>query len=326
MSERIEKMFTKGEVIIKEGHAGSSFYVILSGMVEVVKRKGDKEVLLTVLGPSEFFGEMSLIGPGSGKRSATVRTLEDTRVAIMSQKAFEEYLGNMSPGIRNLLSRLSSRLKKTSEKVEQQEELRQPEDQEEPTFDYTLTLDELEKARAHAVDVHFLNRKFRKGQVILRQGETGQCGFIIKKGKLEVSRRVEGRKIVLSTLEEHDILGENAMFDNNPRSATVMALTDGELMVFGKRDMLSMARQSPLELFMIMDSMTEKIDRTSEVYCETLIRLDNLDREVAALREENELLRDNLEMLVQQKAQLEERLGLASADPAAERQENEPTV
>jgi len=324
MIERVEKTFAKGEVIIKEGHAGSTFYVIISGMVEIVKRKGRNEVLLTVLGPNEFFGEMSLIDPQSDKRSATVRALEQTRVAIMSREAFEQYLGSLSPGVRNLLRRLSQRLRQTSEKVDERENFRQKvgEDQ---TIDYTLTLDELEKAREHSVDVKFLNKKFRKGQLILREGETGQCGFIVKKGKLEVSRRVEGQKVVLNTLEENDILGESAMFDNTTRLATVTALTDGELMVFGKRDMLSMARQSPLELFMIMDAMTGKLDRTNDKYCEALIRLGKLEKEIESLKRENDLLKGNLDSLNKKNEQLAEELKNTSAPPADGRQENQPT-
>jgi CRP-like cAMP-binding protein len=306
MAKRIEKSFCKGEVIIKEGHSGSTFYVILEGLVEVLKHKGDKEVVVNVLGPNEFFGEMSLIDPGRIKRSATVRALEDTRVAIMTRKDLEKYLGNLSPGVRNLLIKLASRLEKATERAEAPKT--ETESLGSPTFDYTMTLDELEKARAHSVDINFINKKFRKGQVILREGESGQCGFIVKTGSLEVSRNTEQGKVVLSILNEHDILGENALFDNVTRSATVTALTDGELMVFGKRDMLSMARQSSVELFMIMDSMSAKLDRVNEAYCNALIeaektksqqgklqaRLNELTESLTKLSRENETLKEAL--------------------------------
>lgn len=306
MDKRIEKSFRKGDVIIKEGHSGSTFYVILEGMVEVLKHLGDKDIVVNVLGPNEFFGEMSLIDPSQIKRSATVRALEDTRVAIMTRRDFKQYLGNLSPGMRNLLIKLASRLKKTTDQVEKQKT--ETTGLDEASFDYTMTLDELEKAREHSVDVNFINKKFRKGQVILREGETGQCGFIVKKGSLEVSRKTEHGKVVLSILNEHDILGENALFDNVTRSATVTALADGELMVFGKRDMLSMARQSPVELFMIMDSMSSKLDRSNEAYCNALIGLEKmkareekfqaqlteLGDSLDAARRENETLKETL--------------------------------
>jgi CRP-like cAMP-binding protein len=88
---------------------------------------------------------------------------------------------------------------------------------------------------------------------------------------------------VLNVLEPHDILGENALFEDSRRTATVQALTDGELLVFGKRDMLNMARKSPVELFMIMDSMSAKLDRTNENYCKALIELEKQKGKSAAL-------------------------------------------
>ncbi|OGG05211.1 MAG: hypothetical protein A3F83_08525 [Candidatus Glassbacteria bacterium RIFCSPLOWO2_12_FULL_58_11] len=113
----IEKTFHKGEVIIKEGHFANSFYVINEGTVEVIKRKGDREVRLAVLGEHEFFGEMSLLDPEHSMHSATVRALETTRVTIMSQEDFERYLGTLTPGMRNLLRRLVARLRETSSRV-----------------------------------------------------------------------------------------------------------------------------------------------------------------------------------------------------------------
>ena len=306
MDKHIEKSFCKGEVIIKEGHSGDTFYVILEGMVEVLKHRRDRDVVVNVLGPGEFFGEMSMIDPHQIKRSATVRALEYTRVAIMTKEDFEQYLGSLSPGVKNLLNKLASRLKKTTEQVERQET--DTDSPGSPTFDYTMTLDELEKAREHSVDINFINKKFRKGQIILREGESGQCGFIVKKGSLQVSRSTEQGKVVLSILNEHDILGENALFEDVTRSATVTALTDGELMAFGKRDMLSMARQSPVELFMLMDSMSGKLDRVNEAYCNALIELEKIkgrDEKLQArftelndslnkLKRENETLKDTL--------------------------------
>ena len=72
MGKQLEKTFCRGEVIIKEGQTGSTFYVILSGMVEVLKRKGTRDIVIGILGPNEFFGEMSLIDAESGKRCASM--------------------------------------------------------------------------------------------------------------------------------------------------------------------------------------------------------------------------------------------------------------
>jgi len=114
----IEKTFQEGEVIIKEGRFANCFYVILEGSVEVVKQKEDREVQLAVLGEHEFFGEMSLLDFKHGMHTATVRALEQTKVAVMSKEDFENYIGHLTPGMRNLLTRLVTRLRETSKKVD----------------------------------------------------------------------------------------------------------------------------------------------------------------------------------------------------------------
>jgi len=305
MVTHIEKTFRKGSVIIREGQPGSTFYVILEGMVEVLKRHGDRDIVITALGPNEFFGEMSLLDPATDKRSATVRAVENTKVAIMSKEAFEQYMGQLSPGVRNLLRRLSERLRKTDDMVESPKTVR-GETIVDQTFDFSLTLDELEQAREHSVDIKFLNKKFSAGQTILREGDKGQCGFIVRKGRLEVSRKVKGKKIILTELGENDIMGESALFDDTKRSATVTALTDGELMLFGKRDMLRMARKSPLELFLIVDSLSAKLDRTNEAYCNTLIEVDSLNKQVAKLNENLASLNCSLEESREENKRLKE--------------------
>ena len=118
----IEKTFQKGDLIIKEGHFSNTFYVIIEGSVEVVKRKGDQQIQLAVLGEHEFFGEMSLLDPQHSMHSATVRALEPTKVAIMSKEDFDRYIGTLTPGMRNLLAKLVVRLRETSDKVAVQED------------------------------------------------------------------------------------------------------------------------------------------------------------------------------------------------------------
>ena len=119
----IQKTFQKGDIIIKEGHFSNSFYVILEGSVEVVKRKVDQEIQLAVLKQHEFFGEMSLLDPDRSMHSASVRALEPTKLTIMDKEDFDRYIGNLTPGMRNLLAKLVIRLRETSKKVTSQEDV-----------------------------------------------------------------------------------------------------------------------------------------------------------------------------------------------------------
>ena len=113
----IEKIFQMGETIIKEGRFSNSFYIIKEGMVEVVKQKGDREVQLSLLGPNEFFGEMSLLDPEVQKHGATIRAVEETTVIIMDKEDFEKYIGQMTPGTRSLLLKMARRLREADQKI-----------------------------------------------------------------------------------------------------------------------------------------------------------------------------------------------------------------
>ena len=67
--------FRAGDVILAEGTAGDTAYLIVSGSVEVTVGKGARARQLGTLGAGDVFGEMSLIEPGP--RSATVRAATD---------------------------------------------------------------------------------------------------------------------------------------------------------------------------------------------------------------------------------------------------------
>lgn len=73
-------------------------------------------------------------------------------------------------------------------------------------------------------------QRFSAGDVVVRAGETQPALYIVAAGSLEVigdGRRSGGRR--MAVIEQGSVFGEQSFFDGLPRSATVRALTDGEL-------------------------------------------------------------------------------------------------
>jgi CRP-like cAMP-binding protein len=73
-------------------------------------------------------------------------------------------------------------------------------------------------------------QRFRAGEVLVRAGEAQPALYIVASGSLEVlgtDRR--GRERRVAVIEQGSVFGEQSFFDRLPRSATVRALTDGEL-------------------------------------------------------------------------------------------------
>ena len=128
----LDKTFMKGDVIIKEGGFSNSFYVIRKGSGEVVKRKGNSEVQLAKYGAGDFFGEMSLLDPEYSKHSATIRALEETRLTIMSKEDFEKYIGQLTPGVKNLLRKMAIYLRETSQRVDSDMEIKEEASKDQP--------------------------------------------------------------------------------------------------------------------------------------------------------------------------------------------------
>ncbi len=84
----LETEVRSGEIIIKEGEAGDSLYIIVSGNVEII----DDNRSLKQLGARAVFGELSLLD--SSPRTATIRALEETTLLRLDQIPFYEIMSD----------------------------------------------------------------------------------------------------------------------------------------------------------------------------------------------------------------------------------------
>lgn len=83
----IERRIPKNQTIVEEGLSGDYMYVIREGQVKVTKLSGDgREKILELLGPGDFFGEMSLLD--DAPRSASVKSLTETHILALSRPDF----------------------------------------------------------------------------------------------------------------------------------------------------------------------------------------------------------------------------------------------
>jgi CRP-like cAMP-binding protein len=81
--------------------------------------------------------------------------------------------------------------------------------------------------------------KYKAGETLFKEGDSGDYFAIVLSGKLEVKKETEfkGKAIVLAVLGKGSFTGELAMLDEQVRSATVVAIDDSELFIL-KRDNL----------------------------------------------------------------------------------------
>jgi len=72
------------------------------------------------------------------------------------------------------------------------------------------------------------------GETLFREGDVGHCAYVVRKGRLEISRRVGSADVIIAVDGPGTIVGEMALIDNKPRSATVRALEVAEVTVIPK--------------------------------------------------------------------------------------------
>jgi CRP-like cAMP-binding protein len=91
-------------------------------------------------------------------------------------------------------------------------------------------------------------RVFKQGEVVFREGDPATELFVVKSGRVDIT---SGNRL-LATLDENGIFGEMALIDKAPRSATVTAATDVELVPVNEKQFLFLVSQTPFFALKVM--------------------------------------------------------------------------
>jgi len=104
-----------------------------------------------------------------------------------------------------------------------------------------------------------LGKVYRDGEVIVRQGEAGDCMYVIQTGQVEAILEREGKEVRLAVLGEGNVFGEMALFEREARSATVRALGEVRVLTIDKRTFLRRVHEDPSLAFRILQKMSHRI-------------------------------------------------------------------
>jgi len=104
-----------------------------------------------------------------------------------------------------------------------------------------------------------LGKVYQDGEVIVRQGEVGDCMYAIQAGRVEVVQERGGEEHRLAVLGEGDFFGEMALFDREVRSATVRAVGEVRALTIDKKTLLRRTSEDPSLAFRLMQKMSQRI-------------------------------------------------------------------
>jgi len=107
-------------------------------------------------------------------------------------------------------------------------------------------------------------QKVAEGRTLFHAGDPGDSLFIVVKGEIELFiKDMVGQKIVLHSAQTGDMFGELAMLDSGPRTATALALTDSEVLVLDRDDLMLLFQRKPeaaLHMLASLSGLTRKAD------------------------------------------------------------------
>lgn len=108
-----------------------------------------------------------------------------------------------------------------------------------------------------------LGKEYLDGEVIVRQGEFGDCMYVIQEGQVEVIAELDDDRVQLAIRRQGDFFGEMAIFEREVRMATVRALGGARVLTIDRRNFLRRINEDPSLAFRLVQSMSARIRELS---------------------------------------------------------------
>lgn len=218
ITESTLQVFQNGEIVFNKNDYTDSFWSIVSGSVniEITPSKSVK------VDQGNFFGEMGLIS--GRRRSATVRASGEVLLLETPRKQILKLISSVNQLRATLDKTFLIRAFQTSIFPEANSEV----------------LSQL------ADKCSF--KRFKKGEVLFKEGDIGDALYVIRKGSVKVSRKnKEGEDIIQTYLPAGNYVGEMALLSKEPlaRSATVTAAVNCETILISKDEFQGLLNQFP---------------------------------------------------------------------------------
>ena len=194
--------YPAGTTVFQRRDPGDSLFAIASGSVLVEVSPTDRSRTVPI-GTGSIFGEVGLIS--GRRRGATIRTAEDSILVEVPRMAALKLMAAV-PAARRAVVRTAT-----------ERQLLQ-------VFGSGLGAEDIAEVLESA-EV----KEVRAGEPIIAEGEAGRDIFVINRGSMVVEKTIGGRSVFLSYLPAGSYVGEMALIDGGPRTATVRAAVKSEV-------------------------------------------------------------------------------------------------
>lgn len=143
----------------------------------------------------------------------------------------------------------------------------------------------LTAGQAESVAEAVVKRRFKRGEVIVEQGEKSNTLFIILTGRVRVvTSDKRGREVILATLQPGDYIGEMSLIDNEPHSATVRAEVQTDVLMLGRLEFARCLPENTSMAYAVMKGLVQRL-RQADRKIESLALMDVYGRVARVLLE-----------------------------------------
>lgn len=104
-----------------------------------------------------------------------------------------------------------------------------------------------------------LGRLYKDGEVVVRQGEMGECMYVVQDGQVEAVAESEGESVVLRTMTKNDFFGEMALFEKDVRTATIRAVGPARVLTIDRKNFLRGINEDPSLAMRMVETMSHRI-------------------------------------------------------------------
>jgi CRP/FNR family cyclic AMP-dependent transcriptional regulator len=124
-----------------------------------------------------------------------------------------------------------------------------------------------------------MEKKLTPGELLFNEGDKGDAMYLIREGKIKITKGRGADEKVLAVLKEGDFFGEMAIIDGSPRSATATSVTDTSLLVIDKETFRNKIKENPLIEY-ILETLARRLRTTDEQI--RLLTIKSEERRVVA--------------------------------------------
>ena len=277
----VEKSFYKGEVIVKEGDIGDSFFRLIEGKASVYAdwdKKDTEPFRIALLETGEYFGEMAIIE--AYPRNATIVAVGNVRVIEIPKDDLTTYFRDNPDQILVLMKHLGNRIKAMTNDYNEAKvllkEVRDAEASKKKSLFSRIKkhVDMYESSKdtiapppsAEAIAGVFETitdegsgdiRGCDTNTIIYEEGTTDNCMFILRNGAVGM---YDKNRDLISELKPVSLFGEMGMLTGDPREATAVAETDDTYVEVITPDYLeSIFNACPVKIELILRQLSYRL-------------------------------------------------------------------